>query len=33
VLGAIMPVLDLTIVIVTVPTSGRELGGSISSIQ
>jgi EmrB/QacA subfamily drug resistance transporter len=33
VLGAIMTVLDLTIVNVAVPTIGRELGTSISSIQ
>jgi MFS family permease len=33
VLGAIMTVLDLTIVNMAVPTIGRELGASISSIQ
>jgi EmrB/QacA subfamily drug resistance transporter len=33
VLGAIMTVLDLTIVNVAVPTIGRELGGSISAVQ
>jgi EmrB/QacA subfamily drug resistance transporter len=33
VLGAIMTVLDLTIVNVAVPTIGRELGASISAIQ
>jgi hypothetical protein len=33
VLGAIMTVLDLTIVNVAVPTIGRELGTSISAIQ
>jgi MFS family permease len=33
VLGAIMTVLDLTIVNVAVPTIGRELWASISSIQ
>ncbi len=33
VLGAIMTVLDLTIVNVAVPTIGRELGASVSTIQ
>ena len=33
VLGAIMTVLDLTIVNVAVPTIGRQLGASISAVQ